>query len=151
MAAEMKCLHITTDDLLREALNIRMKVFVEEQGVPPDLELDEYDESPTSCRHFIVLDDNRPIATGRWKPYEPGVAKMQRIAVLKSYRGTGVGRLLLQGMEDDARQCGCAESLLDAQCTAEDFYRKLGYVTESIEPFLDADILHVRMRKNLRS
>jgi predicted GNAT family N-acyltransferase len=151
MADEMKCLPITTKDSLREALNIRMKVFVEEQGVPRDLELDEYDETPSSCRHFIVGDDSGPIATGRWKEYEPGVAKMQRIAVLQPYRGMGVGRLLLQGMEEDARRSGYTESLLDAQCTAEAFYEKLGYVTESTEPFLDADILHVRMRKNLRS
>lgn len=147
----MKCTHITTEDRLKDALDIRMKVFVEEQGVPRDLELDEYDETPASCRHFIVQkEDGEPVATGRWKQYEPGVAKMQRIAVLKPYRGSGVGRLLLEGMEEDALKSGYAESLLDAQCTAEAFYQKLGYVTESTEPFFDADILHVRMRKPLR-
>lgn len=147
----MKCLHITTQDRLNDALDIRMKVFVEEQGVPRELELDEYDESPSSCRHFIVLnEDGEPIATGRWKEYEPGVAKMQRIAVLKPDRGSGIGRQLLEGMEEDALKLGYTASLLDAQCTAEAFYKKLGYITESTEPFLDADILHVRMRKTLR-
>ena len=74
---------------------------------------------------------------------------MQRIAVRLPYRGLGVGKFLLLDMEEDALQSGYTSSLLDAQCTAEEFYHKLGYETISAEPFLDADIPHVRMRKNL--
>jgi predicted GNAT family N-acyltransferase len=91
MAAFMKCIPITTNELLQQAFDIRVEVFVKEQGVPRELEMDEYDESPEACRHFIVLKDEQPIATGRWKEYETGVAKMQRIAVLKPFRGLGVG------------------------------------------------------------
>jgi predicted GNAT family N-acyltransferase len=145
----MKCIPITTDVFLQQAFNIRFKVFVEEQGVPRDLEMDEYDESTEACHHFLVTDDGLPIATGRWKEYEPGTAKMQRIAVLKPKRGLGVGKFLLLGMEADAKRMDYHSSVLDAQCSAETFYQKLGYVTESIEPFLDANILHVRMRKSL--
>jgi predicted GNAT family N-acyltransferase len=145
----MKCIPIMTDENLQQAFEIRFKVFVEEQGVPRDLEMDEYDESPEACHHFLVMDDGLPIATGRWKEYEPGAAKMQRIAVLKPKRGIGVGKYLLLGMEEDAKQRGYHCSVLDAQCSAETFYQKLGYETESTEPFLDANIWHVRMRKSL--
>ncbi|MCD9021794.1 GNAT family N-acetyltransferase [Cohnella silvisoli] len=145
----MKVLPIVTDEMLQQAFDIRVKVFVEEQGVPRALEMDEYDASPDACHHYLVVKGEEPIATGRWKEYEAGVVKMQRIAVLKPYRGLGVGKLLLEGMEQDAARLGYQASLLDAQCTAEAFYSKLGYLTESTEPFMDADILHVRMRKRL--
>lgn len=145
----MKCVKVETSEQLNKAFSIRLEVFVEEQGVPRELEMDEYDDSPKVCHHFIVLKDDLPIATGRWKEYEPEVAKMQRIAVLQRYRGLGVGRFLLEGMEEDAFNQGYKASLLDAQCTAEVFYSKLGYQTESTEPFLDANIPHVRMRKIL--
>lgn len=145
----MKCILISTEEQLQQAFDIRFKVFVEEQGVPRALEMDEYDESPEACHHLLVTEDGLPIATGRWKEYEPGAVKMQRIAVLKPKRGLGVGKFLLLGMEEDAKRMGYQSSVLDAQCSAENFYQKLGYVTESIEPFLDANILHVRMRKSL--
>jgi predicted GNAT family N-acyltransferase len=145
----MLFLSIKSDEMLQSAFNIRVKVFVEEQGVPRELEMDEYDVSPDACHHYLVTEDEKPIATGRWKEFEPGVVKMQRIAVLQSYRGSGVGKFLLQGMEEEAASLGYKESVLDAQCTAEMFYLKLGYRTESTEPFLDADIPHVRMRKAL--
>lgn len=145
----MKSIPITTVIDLKQAFEIRMKVFVEEQGVPIELEMDEYDESPEACHHFLVTLDEQPIAAGRWKEYEPGAAKMQRIAVLKAKRGLGVGKFLLLGMEQDAKRLGYRSSVLDAQCSAEFFYQKLGYETESVEPFLDANIWHVRMRKSL--
>lgn len=146
----MKVVLVTNDRQLEQALSIRFAVFVDEQGVSADLEKDEYDESPESCRHHLLLDDDgMALATGRWKLYEPGVAKMQRIAVLKKNRGLGLGKKLLEAMERDARMCGIRSSLLDAQCSAEPFYRKLGYETISSEPFLDAGIEHVRMIKPL--
>ncbi len=145
----MKIVHVKSIEQLNQAFDIRIEVFVNEQGVPRGIEMDEYDVSPDACHHYLVLDGELPIATGRFKTYEPGVAKMQRIAVLKPYRGTGVGKYLLLGMEEAAKALEFESSLLDAQCSAEDFYRKLGYLTISDEPFLDADIWHVRMSKKL--
>lgn len=126
-----------------------MSVFVDEQGVPADLEKDEYDASPEAGNHHLLTVDERPVATGRWKTFEPGVAKMQRIAVLKPFRGQGFGTRLLEAMEEDAQASGYHSSILDAQCSAEDFYLKLGYETVTTEPFLDAGIWHVRMLKKL--
>jgi predicted GNAT family N-acyltransferase len=145
----MQVLRAMTQDELERALRIRMEVFVEEQGVPSELEVDEYDASPVACHHFVVMDGGDAVATGRWKPFEADAVKMQRIAVRLPNRGGGVGKQLLQAMEEDARQAGFRYSVLDAQCTAEKFYAKLGYEVVSTEPFLDADIWHVRMRKNL--
>ncbi|SDW24070.1 GNAT family N-acetyltransferase [Paenibacillus sp. CF384] len=143
----MDYIRATTPDLLEEAIAVRFEVFVDEQKVPADLERDEYDDSPEACHHFVVKDDGKAIAAGRWKEYEPGVAKLQRIAVLLPYRGHGIGKKLIEVMEQDARASGYTSSILGAQCTAEGFYQKLGYVTESEEPFLDANIPHVNMRK----
>lgn len=145
----MRCIKVVNDEQLKQAFDIRVEVFVKEQGVPRELEIDEYDETPQSCNHFLVVIEDKPVATGRWREYETDVAKIQRIAVLKSYRKSGVGKFLLDGMEKDISRSGYKAALLDSQCTAEPFYAKLGYLTESEEPFLDADIPHVRMRKLL--
>ncbi|MBB6730367.1 GNAT family N-acetyltransferase [Cohnella zeiphila] len=143
----MNCIRVATEEELGEVLEIRRKVFVEEQGVPADLEWDEFDASPDSCRHFLVRDGRSPVAAGRWRPYEEGLAKFQRIAVLAPWRGKSVGRLLMNEMERDARERGCSGVVLDAQRTAEPFYRKLGYRAQTGETFLDAGIPHVRMDK----
>jgi predicted GNAT family N-acyltransferase len=146
----MECHHITTEQELQQAFFIRKEVFVEEQQVPVEEEIDQFDESVHSCRHFLALtDDGAPVGASRWREYEPGTAKLQRIAVLKRQRGAGIGKLLVESMEKDAAKLGYQRSILDAQCSAEAFYRKLGYTTISTEPFLDAGIEHVRMSKNI--
>lgn len=138
-----------TQERLEQCLAVRSKVFVDEQQVPLDLEIDGYDASPEACRHWLVLDGSEPAAAGRWIPYGDGQAKLQRIAVYKHYRGQGLGMLLVEAMERDAAERGCAESILDAQVQAEPFYKKLGYRTISEETFLDAGIEHVRMSKRI--
>lgn len=145
----MTIIHVTTRRELDACLAIRMKVFVEEQQVPVEEELDDYDASPHACHHVLLVDGEKPAATGRWKVCENGTAKLQRVAVLKEYRGGGTGRLLMEALEDSARQAGMKRAILDGQCHAEGFYNKLGYQTVSAAPFLDAGILHVRMQKEL--
>lgn len=146
----MKTVIVSNQEELNECFDIRIKVFVEEQNVPADLELDEYDESPAACRHLLLRDGEQGVGTGRWKFYdEQGTAKLQRVAVRKEYRGTGAGKMIILAMEKDAKEHGAKSSILDGQCQAEGFYRKLGYEVISEEPFLDAGILHVRMKKLL--
>lgn len=140
---------VTTKRQLEACFEIRIKVFVEEQKVPRDIEMDEYDEGPQACRHFLVWDGERAVGTGRWKAVGEATAKLQRIAVLPEYRSQGVGRMIVRALEEDAKGQGMAAAVLDGQCTAEGFYQRLGYRTESAEPFLDAGIWHVRMRKEL--
>ncbi|MCJ8011322.1 GNAT family N-acetyltransferase [Paenibacillus sp. KQZ6P-2] len=148
MAAEI--INVTTKDQLHYGLDIRKKVFVEEQKVPVDLEIDEYDVISEDAHHILVQDENGEyVATGRLIYYSNDTAKMQRIAVLQDYRKSGYGRILLLAMEKRARELGLAYSILDAQCQAEPFYAKQGYETISKEPFDDAGIPHVRMKKTL--
>ena len=147
MAAEI--VRVTSEEQLQQGLDIRVKVFVEEQKVPAEEEIDEYDVISPNAHHILVVDEGTAAATGRLIYYKAGNAKMQRIAVLKDYRSKGYGRVLLLAMEELARELGLEVSILDAQCQAEPFYRKLGYEVISTETFYDAGILHVRMQKAL--
>jgi predicted GNAT family N-acyltransferase len=142
-------IRVRSFEQLEQCFRIRKEVFVEEQGVPEDLEIDEFDASPESCHHVLVMDGEQPIAAARWRPYGEKTAKLQRVAVLKAWRGQGVGKALILAMEQHARELGYEASVLDGQCQAEPFYRKLGYSVISEEPFYDAGILHVRMKKKL--
>jgi predicted GNAT family N-acyltransferase len=145
----LEIISVITEEQLGQALNIRKEVFVREQQVPADLEIDEYDTTPQACHHMLALDGGDPIATGRWRFYEEDTAKLQRVAVRKDYRGTGAGKAIILALEAQAKAEGALYTILDGQCQAEGFYRKLGYETISTEPFYDAGILHVRMRKRL--
>lgn len=148
MAAEI--INVTTEEHLREALDIRKEVFVIEQKVPVDLEIDELDSLDADAHHILIKYEGEYAATGRVTYYNKDSAKMQRIAVRKSFRSKGLGRVLLIAMETQARELKLLHSVLDAQCQAEAFYSKLGYVTISDEPFEDAGIPHVRMKKQLQ-
>ncbi|MFC3748724.1 GNAT family N-acetyltransferase [Paenibacillus sp. GCM10012306] len=147
MAAEI--VRVTNEEQLRQGFDIRKKVFVEEQKVPEEEEIDEYDVISPDVHHILLIDDGIPVATGRLIYYKEATAKMQRIAVMKDYRSKGYGRVLLLALEELARELGLQYSILDGQCQAENFYRKLGYEVISTEPFYDAGILHVRMQKTL--
>ncbi|WP_062836121.1 MULTISPECIES: GNAT family N-acetyltransferase [Paenibacillus] len=147
MAAEIS--YVTTEEQLEQALGIRHHVFVIEQQVPAEIEIDQYDVISPDVHHVLLSTDGQAVATGRLIYYSKDTAKMQRIAVLESHRSFGYGRVLLLAMEERARELGLTYSVLDAQCQAQKFYEKLGYEVISEEPFYDADILHVRMRKSL--
>ncbi|UJF35212.1 GNAT family N-acetyltransferase [Paenibacillus hexagrammi] len=142
-------IRVESEEQLKRCFDIRMQVFVEEQKVPEHLEMDEKDQSPESCHHFLIVHEGQAVGTARWYKYQPDTAKLQRIAVLKSSRGLGLGKKLVLAMEEQAKELGCSYSMLDAQCQAEGFYRGLGYEVISEEPFYDAGILHVRMKKPL--
>ncbi|MDR0271015.1 GNAT family N-acetyltransferase [Paenibacillus sp.] len=149
MAAEI--INVTTQEQLQHGLAIRKKVFVEEQNVPLDLEIDEFDVISDDVHHILVQDEKGEyVATGRLIYYNNDTAKMQRIAVLKDYRQGGYGRILMLALENRANELGLTYSILDAQCQAERFYAKQGYETISKEPFDDAGIPHVRMKKTLK-
>ena len=78
-----------TKELYDLCLDIRMKVFVDEQNVPADVEVDEYEDV---CTHFVLLDDAGEAAgTVRYRPLEDGLIKVERMAVLKDHRGKKYG------------------------------------------------------------
>lgn len=144
-------IHVDNEEQLQRCLDIRKEVFVEEQKVPVDLEIDEYDKIDPDVHHVLIEMEGAYAATGRLIYYKDNAAKMQRIAVRQEFRSKGVGKILLLALEELARELGLTKSVLDAQCHAEGFYAKLGYETISTEPFDDAGIPHVRMVKPLKS
>jgi predicted GNAT family N-acyltransferase len=123
---------------------IRKAVFVEEQAVPLELELDEYDDIAT---HFLLRDGDMPQATARLLD-KHGLAKIGRVAVLKEVRGRGLGLALMQAVLAEARRRGFTESVLDSQTYAIPFYARVGFVAEG-EEFDDAGIPHFLMRRRL--
>ncbi|CEG22279.1 putative N-acetyltransferase YjcF [Planococcus massiliensis] len=127
------------------AFDIRRKVFVEEQGVPVHLELDEYDDTAV---HFIGYELEQPIAAGRIRETDMGVGKIERVCVLPEYRGLHVGVLMMNEMEEYARKAGLLTLKLNAQSYAIPFYEKLNYTVTSPE-FMDAGIPHRAMEKNV--
>jgi predicted GNAT family N-acyltransferase len=125
--------------------SIRTKVFIEEQQVPKDLEMDEWEEKSV---HFLAWLGDVPVGTCRLRFIDHDTGKAERVAVLKEYRKTGAGTKLMQALETFARQKGAKKISLNAQVSALPFYEKLGY-TAFGTPFEDAGILHMRMEKNL--
>ncbi len=122
---------------------VREEVFIREQGVPLELEMDQRDPR---CLHLLVLDGNRPVATGRLDPENQG--KLGRVAVLPEYRGQGLGREIMRRLEGLARERGLPAVWCHAQVTALVFYQKLGY-EEVGERFMEAGIAHCLMRKTV--
>jgi predicted esterase YcpF (UPF0227 family)/predicted GNAT family N-acyltransferase len=128
------------EDLGAEAGRIRLEVFVQEQQVPLEEELDARD---AQCLHAVAYDaDGQAMGTGRLLPD----GHIGRMAVRKAWRGQGVGSLLLNALMDAARRRGDAEVVLDAQLHARPFYARHGFVEEG-GTFMDAGIPHRVMRR----
>jgi len=128
---------------LPEIRSIREAVFIQEQAVPPHLELDDRDHS---CLHVLALKDDEPVGTGRIDIEKNG--KIGRVAVLKEYRGQNIGSQLMAALEELARQNGLSSVWFNAQVPAIPFYQKLGYTVVG-EEFMEAGIPHKMMRKHL--
>lgn len=124
---------------------IRRQVFVDEQGVALEAELDAHDATAT---HLLALIDRRPVGAMRWRVAKPGVAKIERVAVLREVRGLGVGAALMAEAMRQAALHGLEEAVLHAQTSASVFYERLGFVAEG-QPFDEEGIEHVKMRRRL--
>ncbi|MFC1921233.1 GNAT family N-acetyltransferase [Chloroflexota bacterium] len=138
-----KC--ISSDDELEKAFDIRRKVFVEEQGIAEEIELDEYDKD---ALHIIVKDGEEAIATARARFPENGLAKIERMAVLRDYRRMGIGEGIISFLCEEFRNREIKQVVLHAQYSAITFYMSCGF-EETGEPFLEAGIKHIEMRKKI--
>jgi predicted GNAT family N-acyltransferase len=133
------------DEAEREALlALRHEVFVGEQGVPRELEIDEHDERAV---HIVALEDGELVGTCR--VLQAGSqAKFGRLVVARAARGQGIGAALLAAAERRAREMGCNQMVLAAQTSAMGIYERAGYTARG-KVFLDAGIEHMTMEKPL--
>ena len=136
---------VTNTEERELAYAIRKKVFVEEQNVPLEEEIDQYEDEAV---HFLLFnDEDTPIANGRFRILD-GIGKVQRICVLSEFRGNGAGQTIMNAIEDYAKKQDLSKLKLDAQTQAIPFYERLGYRVAS-EEFMDAGIPHRTMIKDL--
>jgi predicted GNAT family N-acyltransferase len=138
---------ITIQEDLHKAFLIREKVFVDEQGVPLEEEFDQFDTLEGECEHILVYYQEEAVGTGRVR-YINHFGKLERICILEHYRKYGIGKVIIQTLEEIARKKGMTHAKLHGQTQAEGFYHKLGYHTSS-DIFIEADIPHVLMIKSL--
>ncbi|MEO8716598.1 MAG: GNAT family N-acetyltransferase [Burkholderiales bacterium] len=126
-----------------ESSRVRTLVFVEEQGVPVEIEMDDKDAASV---HAIAYVDGRAVGTGRLLPD----GHIGRMAVLRQSRKRGVGGAILTCLVDEARRRGMMEVVLSAQTHALGFYRKHGFLEQGAI-FEEAGIPHQEMRRVLNS
>jgi predicted GNAT family N-acyltransferase len=123
---------------------LRTRVFVDEQGVPPEIEQD------AAAVHGVASDAaGVVVATGRLLLRDDGTAAIGRMATDASARGRGYGAAVLGVLQDEARRLGAREVELHAQVTARAFYERAGYRAVGAE-YDEAGIRHVTMRRSLR-
>jgi predicted GNAT family N-acyltransferase len=123
---------------LKEVFSIRTTVFVDEQHCPPELEWEFEDESI----HFLGRVDSIPAGAARWRRTDKGY-KLERFAVLREYRGSGMGRALVQAVLDDLPS-DADYVYLHAQLAAIGLYEKFGFQKEGPQ-FEEAGIQHFKM------
>jgi len=136
---------VASDRELKEAIEVRKKVFVEEQGVPEDLELDGLDGQ---ALHMVVKDGERVIGTARVMFLPDRQAKIERMAILKSVRRKGIGRRIISFLNKELKNKQVKQVILHSQYSAVGFYKSCGF-EESGLPFLEAGIKHIKMQRSL--
>ena len=136
----------------KEELNLgfalRIEVFVKEQKVPIELELDDKDHSDNTV-HIGYFHEDNLIGVARLIDMDKDVIHIGRVVIDKEYRGQGIGRELIIGCENIAQQILKRKTIIElsAQIQAENFYKSLGYNRINDKIYLDAGIEHVDMRK----
>ena len=143
MENNTKVTQAITEKDQQDCFAIRIEVFVEEQGVPSEEELDEFD---TTSFHALARFNTYPVGTGRLIPEGNNYGRIGRMAVRKDFRRFGVGGLVLTYLEEIAVNEGITRITLDAQEYVKQFYLDHGY-QEQGDMFLEVGIPHVTMVK----
>lgn len=137
----IKCFPISDQAQFDACQDIRNAVFVEEQGVPADREIDGKDKD---SRHFAVSADDKMIGTCRVR-FIGSAAKIERVAVLKEFRSRGIGKVLMKYILQELGKTGDIQLFkLSAQAQVLPFYEKLGFKIRGNE-YMDAGIPHYDM------
>ena len=140
----MKVKEALTKEEIKDAFEVRKCVFVDEQKIPMEIELDQFEDS---AKHVIGYYEGKPVAAGRMRIVD-NFAKLERICVIKSYRKYGMGRLIIEKLEKLAKGDDMNQAKLHSQIQAVKFYEKLGYKKVS-DVFMEDNIPHVIMMKSL--
>ncbi|HVA78183.1 MAG TPA: GNAT family N-acetyltransferase [Candidatus Binataceae bacterium] len=135
----------TSSEKMAAAYSIRRRVFIEEQRVPEEIELDADD---ARAFHAIALRGGDAVGCGRYVEHGAGEVKIGRMAVLRELRGTGIGRAILEFLVRTARERGYRRAILHAQLTAEGFYLRQGFRPFG-QVFEEAGIAHRAMSREL--
>jgi predicted GNAT family N-acyltransferase len=136
---------VTSDEGLKGALEVRRQVFVDEQGVSEDIEIDGRDGE---ALHMVVTDEKGVIGTARVLFFAGSQAKIERMAILKSFRGRGIGRKIISFLDEELRNRQIKHVFLHAQCSVTAFYKSCGF-EEIGSPFWEAGIEHIKMQRQL--
>ncbi|BBE32082.1 N-acetyltransferase [Tepiditoga spiralis] len=132
-------------DLFQKAYEIRKTVFIDEQKVSPQEELDGLD---AGCIHFLIFLEEKAIGTGRLRYINANTMKVERIAILKEFRKNGYGIDLMKAIEEKAKIMKIKNLTMNAQLYAKKFYERLGYKADG-EVFEEAGIKHIKMTKEV--
>ncbi|MEH7073760.1 GNAT family N-acetyltransferase [Neobacillus drentensis] len=135
---------VETQKELEDAYTVRKTVFVEEQAVPLEEEIDNFENE---AKHFVLYQEGLPVGAGRFRIVD-GYGKVERICVMKEARKTGAGKAIMNTIENYAREKDIHKLKLNAQTHAIPFYAGLGYEVVS-EEFMDAGIPHKTMVKEI--
>ena len=143
---DLRLAMVTTPAQMNDALTIRCAVFIDEQGVSEEEEVDEYDGDPgetTGVVHVVAYRQGVAAATGRLMIHAPldQPVHIGRVAVLREYRGQGLGRAVMLALHNEAQRRGYAGVALGSQLHAIPFYERLGYIASG-EVYVDAGIEH---------
>lgn len=126
-----------------DIINIRTKVFIDEQGFK-----DEFDEADKTCSHIVLYNNEIPVATCRYFE-ENRIYHIGRVAVIKKYRGLHLGNDIMKIAEAEILKENGKQIEISAQVRIKDFYKKLGY-KEFGEVYFDEHCKHIAMKKELK-
>jgi len=130
----------------RQYYDLRYRILRAPWGEPEGSEVDEMEDQ---CFHIIAMDNQKTIAVGRLQYNSADEAQIRYMAVEKEYEGNGIGRMLVNALEQQARNKKISTVILDAREPAVCFYQKLGYSIEKKSYVLFDEIQHFRMIKQL--
>ncbi len=135
--------HGRWDQLQQDAKLIRTQVFICEQGIT---EADEWDDQDVISQHFVIYDQDQPIATARLLQNH----SVGRVAVVKAYRGQGIGQMIMLEIISYAQKQGLSVLTLSSQVHAISFYEKLGFTVQG-NSYDECGIPHIEMTMSLNT
>lgn len=127
---------------ISKAIEVRKQVFVEEQNIPLEIELDDIDAIST---HVVLFDDNeKPVGTGRVYPVDEGICMIGRVSVLKECRRKGYGDFAVRILMDYAFRHGAKKIEIHSQVPVVPFYESIGFKAEG-DPFEEDTVMCLQM------